>query len=156
MSDSDSANERGSPQEGPWGPTDKTGYPTNHVVAILDQPGEVTSAIDALTQGGFLTSEAQVLCGSAAADSLHATTGRSGLTNLVIRIAESIGVMDFEMEVKARAEQALRDGRYVISVAAPTDERKDVAVRILREHRAHSISYHGRFTIQDILPPRTS
>jgi hypothetical protein len=50
-------------------------------------------------------------------------------------------------------EQALRDGRYVVLVPAPERERKDLAVRILTSHGAHSVSYHDRLTVEAIVPP---
>jgi hypothetical protein len=44
-------------------------------------------------------------------------------------------------------EAALRDGDFVVSVAAGTDERKDVAARILLDHGAHFVNFLGRYTM---------
>ena len=38
---------------------DRTRYPENHVVAVLDTNAQVTNAIAALTSGGFMDSEIQ-------------------------------------------------------------------------------------------------
>lgn len=128
-------------------------YPTNHVLAVLDSRGVTTATVAALEAGGFLDSEIQVGTGRAAADELDATTGRRGLANMLIRLAEKIGATDEEMETKNRYEQAMRDNRFVVAVAAPTTERKEQATRILREHGAHTIAFFGKHTIEHIVPP---
>jgi hypothetical protein len=131
----------------------KLSYPSQHVVAVLDTADQVADAVQELVASGFLISEVQVGCGTATADALAATTGRKGLAGLAVRIAEAIGYENFEMRVKAVVVQALRDGRYVVLVPAPERERKDLAVRILTSHGAHSVSYHDRLTVEAIVPP---
>jgi hypothetical protein len=132
---------------------DRTRYPENHVVAVLDTREQVMAAVAALTGGGFLDSEIQYGTGAASADELDASTGRSGLAGLLIRLAERMGVTDEEMEMKNRYEQAMRDDRYVLSVAAPTKPRKERATEILRAHEAHTVAYYGKRTIEFITPP---
>jgi hypothetical protein len=128
-------------------------YPTNHILAILDSRGVTTAAVAALEAGGFLDSEIQVGTGTAAADELDATTGRRGLASMLIRLAERIGATDEEMETKNRYERAMRENRFVLSVAAPTAERREQATRILREHGAHTVAFFGKHTIEYIVPP---
>jgi hypothetical protein len=119
-------------------------------VAIVDKPDQLTSAAGALKDGGFLDSEIEVTCGQAAADLVNANTGRTGLAHLAIRLAERIGVANDEMEVKDRYEQALRDGQFVVSVLAPTEERKTNAGKILRDHGAQFVNFLGRFAIEEL------
>jgi len=130
-------------------------YPTDHVLGVLDAEAQLTSAIQALRSGGFLESELQVATGQAAADRLDASAGRGGLAGLAIRIAESLGIENDEMSLKSRYEEAMRDGHFVLAVAAPTKERKDLAAELLREHGAHTVASFGRFTITGIVPPKT-
>ena len=130
-------------------------YPTNHVLAVLDNRAVANAAVAALQAGGFLDSEIQVGTGVAAADELDATTGRRGLADILIRLAERIGIANEEMETKNRYEQAMRENRFVLAVAAPTDERKDEATRILREHGAHTLAFFGKHTIEYLVPPGT-
>ena len=129
------------------------GYPTNHVLGVVNSEEEAARTVEALTSGGFLDSEVHVAAGQAAADALHARTGRMGVGNLMIRIAERLGVADDEMEVKARYEQALRDGHFLLLVEAPTEARKERATRILGAHGAHSVNYMGRFSRTALIPP---
>jgi hypothetical protein len=134
-------------------PDDRTGYPTHHVLGVITTRERATGAIRALTAGGFLDSEIHVVSGSDEAEAMHARTGRTGLADLAIRVAQKLGVADDEMEVKARYEQSLRDGHFLLLVSAPTDARKDRAAEILRQHGAHSINYMGRFTREELSPP---
>jgi hypothetical protein len=125
----------------------------NHVLGVLDKQDAVSATMTALEAGGFLRSEIQVATGAAAADALDASTGRRGLASMLIRLAERIGVTDEEMEAKNRYEQAMRENRFVVSVAAPTAERKANATQILREHGAHTVTFFARHTIEHIVPP---
>lgn len=127
-------------------------YPANHVVGILDSPEEARCTADALAQGGFLESEFRLACGLSVAERLHASTGRTGLLDRVIRIAQSIGITHDELEVKNRYEQALRDGSLLAVVLAPTDERKTRAAGIVRDCGGHFINFLGRFTREEIVP----
>jgi hypothetical protein len=140
MSDARNTESSGSAQKDP-------SYPTNNYLALLDGVEHVASAVAALESGGFLTSEIRVTCGAKAADVLEASSGRRGLRGLAIRIGESIGYTNVEVRVKERAEQALRDGQYVLLVAAHDDQRRAAAERILRENGASEIFYMGRFTV---------
>lgn len=127
-------------------------YPENHVLGVLDTPDQVRSAVNALAEEGFLSSELDISCGKAAADAIDATSGRSGLSGLAIRVAEWLGIENDEMAVKERYEQALRDGHFVVSAAAQTDERKELAARILWEHGGHFINFLGRYTMMRMHP----
>ena len=129
-------------------------YPTNTVLGVVDDREQLDRLVQALLDGGFMQSEVRVGAGSATADAVHASTGRSGLANLMVRLADKLGAHDEEMEFKAHYEQAMRDGHFVVMVAAPSDERKRRATELLTEHGAHAVSFHGRFTIEGIVPPR--
>jgi hypothetical protein len=129
------------------------GYPTNHVLGVVNSEEQAERTVDALTSGGFLESEIHVVAGEAAADAIQARTGRSGLRHLVIRLAERLGIADDEMEVRARYEQSLRDGGFLLLVDAPTEARQERAVQILGEHGAHSVNFMGRFSRTAFSPP---
>ena len=46
--------------------------------------------------------------------------------------------------------QALRDGRAVITVRAPSDQERDRAKRVLAAAGAHFMNYFGRVSTEDI------
>ena len=97
---------------------------------------------------GFPESEVDFACGAAAGDALDASLGRSGLAGVAVRVAEWLGISDSEMEMKDRYERALRDGRCVVAVLAPDDERKAAAARIVHEHGGQFVNYLGRLAIE--------
>ena len=135
-------------------PTRPVRYPVNTVLGVVDDVQQVDRLVDALIENGFMESELEVATGSAIADAVHASTGRTGLARLAVQLADKLGVQDEEMEFKQHYEQAMRDGRFVVMVKAPSDLRKQRAMELLNEHGAHAVSFHGRFTIEGVVPPR--
>jgi hypothetical protein len=131
-------------------------YPTDSLLGVIDSQEQLEAAVAALTGGGFLAEEIRVGTGAARADAVHASTGRSGLANIAVRIAERLGIENSEMEFKAHYEQAMRDGRFVIIIEAATEPRKERATEVLRQHGAHAVSFHGRYNIEGIIPPRNA
>jgi len=129
-------------------------YPVDHVVAVVDSGKEFTAAVEQLRSGGFLDSEINVMSGAAAADALDESTGRTGLAGLAIRIADKIGIENIEMERKTKYENAMRDGKFVVGVLAPSEERKKLATQILRDNGAHTANYFNKYTIEGLIPPR--
>lgn len=126
-------------------------YPEGSVVGIVDTVDQLGSAIDALRSSGFLRSEIVVVYGEAAAERLNASTGRTGLGDLAMRLAAALGMPDDETIVKEGYEQALRDGRFVVLVLAPTEDRKKLAARVLEEYDGHFVNFLGRFTIEALV-----
>lgn len=127
--------------------TENIRYPTNHVVGVVTSD-EVGPVVDGLTDAGFAVSEIVIGCGAAAADNLKASTGHTGLTDLVVRIADRLGVRDEEMAIKDQYEKELRHGHVVVSVPAADVGQKKLAADVMREHGGHFINYLGRFTIE--------
>lgn len=127
-------------------------YPENRVVGLLDTPQQVASAVDAMTAGGILRSEIEVVCGDAAAERLRENTGRTGLADLVMRFSQFIGMPNDEAAIKGRYADALEGGKFLLSVLAASDERRDIATRILGEHGGTGVKFFGKHTIH--LSPR--
>ena len=123
-------------------------YPTNHVIGVLATSEQVECALDALVGGGFLESEIELNRGSDWADRLAATTGRRGISDWFIRLFQSVGLKNAETELKEKYEQAVRDGKAVIAVLVPTEERKNLAVRLLRDCGGQFINYYGRLNVE--------
>lgn len=127
-------------------------YPVNTVVGVVAIPA-AGPTIKALRSAGFLDSEVEAACGARAAETLDSQTGRTGLANIIVKIAERLSLADEEMEMKDRYEAALRDGNFIVKVTAPTAERRELAAKILGENGAHTVNSFGRFTITSHVPP---
>jgi hypothetical protein len=125
-------------------------YPTNHVLAILDTPDRTSCAVDALVNGGFLESEVHVGHGLEQADRVAEGTGRRGFQDWFIRLFQQVGLKNAETELKDHYEQALREGKTVVAVLAPTNERKDLAIRLMRDCGGRFINFYGRLNVERI------
>jgi hypothetical protein len=136
--------------DGPDGPVR---YPAGQVLGIIDAQETAAEAVKELQASGFLDSEIRVGTGPKLADAVGASTGHTGLARFMTRLADRLGVEDVEMEFKGKYERAMRDGGFVVLVATPTEERKALAAEILRSHAAHTVTFHGRFTIESFEPP---
>ncbi len=126
-------------------------YPAGSVVGIVDTVDQLESVIETLIGNGFLRSEIAIIYGEAAAERLNASTGRTGLTDLAMRLAAALGMPDDETMLKESYEQALRDGRFVVLVLAPTEERKQLAARLIENDGGHFVNFLGRFTIESLV-----
>ncbi len=123
-------------------------YPENRMLAILDDRDSLREAIDALTSGGFLTSEIEILHGAAAAKKLQEETGRTGIAHLAMRFVEAIGLPNDELALRSHYADALADGRFLVSVSAPSETRQRVAAQLLREHGGEDVRFFSRYTIK--------
>jgi hypothetical protein len=47
----------------------------------------------------------------------------------------------------------MRDNRFVVAVATPTEERKELATQLFRSHGADTITFFGKHTIEYVVPP---
>lgn len=136
------------------GAPDRPVYPTNHVVGVLETAEQAERACEALRVEGFADDDIHVVTGAAAADRLRDTTGRRGLANLAIRIADRLGLADEEMEMKDAYEHALRDGHFLLRVAAGSDDLKARASQALLDNGGQSVKHLGRFTLESFPPDR--
>jgi hypothetical protein len=123
-------------------------YPTNRVLAVLDTPDQATCALDGLVNGGFLESEIDLGHGPEEADRVEAGSGRRGVQDWLIRFFERLGLKNAESELKDHYQQALRDGRTIVAVLTPTEERKDHAAQILRGCGGHFINFFGHLNVE--------
>lgn len=128
-------------------------YPTDHVVGVVDTAAQANAVRASLTNSGFLDSDIQVDTGAERADVVDASTGRTGVASMLIRLAERIGATDEEMETKNVYERAMRENRFVVLVAADSADRKERATQVLAEHAAHAVAYFGKHSIEHIVPP---
>lgn len=54
--------------------------------------------------------------------------------------------------MRRRYEDALRAGSFVLSILAPTEERKERAAETLHAQGARFVNFMGRFTSERIVP----
>ena len=106
-------------------------YPLNQVISIMPTEKEATAAFETLLANGFPEADVTLISGPELADRIGSWTvsGRAPERPLVAR---------------EEYVQALREGRVNVLVLAPTEERKQRAAEILRQHGGHFINFFGR------------
>jgi hypothetical protein len=121
---------------------------TGKMLAVVDRAVDAPRIVAALGQAGVDTGELSLLRGPEGASRIDATGAESGLLAR-LRQATSFTLVD-QMPDFVLYQAALLDGRAVLAIPIPSDETRDIAVRILREHGAHFINVYGRFATEEV------
>jgi hypothetical protein len=124
------------------------GYPTNRLLAVIDDPTEAAAALAELAASGLATRELDILRGEEGADRMDGTGEVSGWLGR-LRRAFDFTLMDQLVDF-AVYERALRDGRAVVMVHIHGDTPKAAAHQILKRHGGHFINYYGRFATEEL------
>jgi hypothetical protein len=124
------------------------GYPTNRLLAVIDDPPEAAAALAELKAGGFADRDLEILRGEESADRMDGTGSASGWLGR-LRRAFDFTLMDQLVDFAAY-ERALRDGRAVVMVHVHGDAPKEAAHQVLKRHRGHFINYYGRFATEEL------
>jgi hypothetical protein len=124
------------------------GYPTNRLLAVIDDPAEAAASMAELKGNGFPDRDLELLRGEEGADRMDGTGEVSGWLGR-LRRAFDFTLMDQLVDFAAY-ERALRDGRAVVMVHVHGDALKAVAHGILKRHRGHFINYYGRFATEEL------
>ena len=125
---------------------------TNRLMAVLDTDDAAAAAMAALAREGFGAAAVLVLRGEGDADRID-SLGTVGGPWARARRLLSFTLAD-QMVDLAVYEAALRDGRTVLSVLAPTDTGRERARRAMAGAGAHFVNFFGRFATQDVVPWR--
>jgi hypothetical protein len=123
------------------------GYPTNRLLAVIDDPAEAAAALAELKAAGLADRDLEILRGEEGADRMDGTGEISGWLGR-LRRAFDFTLMDQLVDF-ATYERALRDGRAVVMVHVHGDELKAQAVKILKRHGGHFMNYYGRFATEE-------
>ena len=123
------------------------GYPTNRLLAAIDDPAEAAAAHAELAADGFATRDLEILRGDEGADRMDGrATSRAG--------SVGCGAFDFTLMDQlvdfAWYEWALRHGRAVVMVRVRGDEPKAAAYAVPKRHGGHFINYYGRFATEEL------
>ena len=124
----------------------------NRLLAVLDSDDAAAAAVAALAAEGFGGDAVQVLRGDRDADRIDSLGNAGGMWARARRLA-SFTLAD-QMVDLAVYVAALRDGRTVVSVLAPSGEARERAKRALAGTGAHFVNFFGRFATEDIVPWR--
>jgi hypothetical protein len=129
----------------PGGSEDGFGpYPTNRVVGTIHDADIVADVVDALCGAGFDRQVIDVLRAAEGLNRLSPAARRSGLLGRLKRalVRERDPVEEYE-DVTGHLD-ALRAGRFVVAVLAPSADLREVAADVLNAHGAQCVGFYGR------------
>ena len=124
------------------------GYPTNRLLAVIDDPKAAAAALAALKAAGFADRDLEILRGEEGADRMDGTGEVSGWLGR-LRRAFDFTLMDQLVDF-ATYERALRGGRAVVTIHVHGDAPKEAAHQVLKQHGGHFINYYGRFATEEL------
>jgi hypothetical protein len=134
--------------KGRKGPARFIGYPTDSLLAVLPDAGRAASAAAALRSAGARDADLTILRGQEGASRLDPTGAEHGPMARIGRIV-AFTTSD-QLPDMAWYQGAVMEGQVVLMAKVRGDERKSVAVRVLREHGGHFINYYGRLATEEI------
>jgi hypothetical protein len=123
-------------------------YPTNRLLAVIDEPEAAVAAIDGLVAAGIDRSAIERLSGATDAgrlDGLGASNGRFSRALRTVQFMTMDQMPDFLLY-----ETALRLGRTVVVVAERDPERRRRAIDVLKRAGAHFMNWYGRFATEEV------
>ena len=123
-------------------------YPTNRLLAVLDDAEAADAAIDDLGALGTPRHAIERFDGAddaARLDGLGRSNGRFSRALRTVQFMTMDQMPDFLLY-----ETALRMGRTVLAVAEPSFERRRAVIAALRARGAHFMNWYGRFATEEI------
>jgi hypothetical protein len=128
-------------------------YPTDHLLAVLDDPADAAAAAAALGSAGFRTRDITILRGGEGIERLAPSQGTTGRWTRLLRAVQYV-TMDQMPDFPAYVA-ALRDGRAIVAVRVPGDRAERLKARdVLEAHRGHFMNVFGRYATEELVPWR--
>jgi hypothetical protein len=124
-------------------------YPTNHLLAVVDDPAAAAAAARDLFADGFSTDDVTVLRGDEGTDRLDELRTVGGPWRRIVRLVQFM-TMD-QMPDFLTYEAALRDRRAVVAVRV-RDRRSMLAARDrLLGSGGHFMNFFGRLSTEELV-----
>jgi FixJ family two-component response regulator len=123
-------------------------YPTNRIVAVVDDDTSASAATDNLIQAlGLGPDEVTVLCGPEGARTIDPSGEHHGLIARIIRLVQ-FTTMDGDHAQRYADEAAA--GHCVVLVHLADDNQIQAAREILNQHGGHFINWYARFHFETL------
>jgi hypothetical protein len=128
------------------------GYPTNRLLAVIDEPADAAAAADDLRGGDGARPDIVVLTGADGVEGLHRLGGAPGLLARFVRMFQFMS-MDQTPDF-LKYEAAIRDGRAVVAVRPATRDAMLADRDRLIARGAHFANWFGRLSTEEFTPWR--
>ena len=127
-------------------------YPTNQLLAVVDDPAVATRLVEALNAAGFEAADITLLQGAEGAERFRGSGRVAGRWTRLVRMVQFMS-MD-QMPDFRTYEAALRNGRAVLAVRIRQRGRLEQARDVLLGSGAHFLNFFGRFATEEVAPWR--
>ena len=128
------------------------GYPTNRLVAVVDDPERARAAVADLVRAGVRPADVRLLVGPDAIVELRNLGAAPGPLARLVRVFQFMS-MD-QMPDFVSYEAALRSGRALVAVTVKNRQGMLAARDTLAKHGAHFANWFGRFMTEEVSPWR--
>ena len=128
------------------------GYPTNRLVAVVDDPERARAAVADLVRAGVRPADVRLLVGPDAIVELRNLGAAPGPLARLVRVFQFMS-MD-QMPDFVSYEAALRSGRALVAVTVKNRQGMLAARDTLARHDAHFANWFGRFMTEEVSPWR--
>lgn len=123
-------------------------YPTDYLVAAINNPQEAQHAVDELKAAGFEPDNIVLLHAGEVLENLQIKEQHRGFFEKLLYPVERWGTQ--EGLHAGRYEQEALKGHSVVHVYTPEEEQMRRASAILRRHGAHDQKHYGKWAIEDL------
>lgn len=123
-------------------------YPTNRLLAVLDDPAATDAAVEALAAAGIARPDVEVLVGDAGRERLTRMGPPPSPLARVVRVFQFLS-MDQAPDFLVY-ERALADGRAVVAVRVAERARVLAAAGALERSGAHFANHFGRLMTEEL------
>ncbi len=123
-------------------------YPTQRLLAVIDDPARASEAAAALSQAGVAPGDVEVLAG---ADGRAQLAGLGSRPNPLSRLVRAFQFLSMDQLPDFLVyERAIEDGRAVLAVRV-TDRNRIATIRpLLERFGAHFMNYFGRLSTEEL------
>lgn len=129
-------------------------YPTDKVVAIVEDRERLDAIREALGEAGVGAEQVEVLCGEAGSERIDAEGDEGGVVASAIRtVQKALGEEATRLE---KLNDAVDAGHYVIQVALSEEDdeaqeaEKQRIGRVLHQGGARDVAFYGSWAVEEI------
>jgi hypothetical protein len=118
-------------------------YPKGYLVAVIEDEARATAAASDLREGGFAD------VGTWSGEEVLINDEKLMRQRSFLQRLESLIASD-EKEAVEEYRESARQGRYFVTVLAPSPEEMTSAASILHRHEAHKLHHYGERVMTDL------
>jgi hypothetical protein len=129
-------------------------YPTEKVVAVVDDRGALDGVLSALSEAGVPDGEVEILSGQRDAEKLDPTGEEHGPLQRAMRTVQK--ALGDESERLEALNAELEAGNYVVQVGLTEEDddrreqEKQRVGRVLKDRGARDVAFYGEYQIEEL------